>query len=193
MKKLITIVLVFACMFSLIACTGQSGKDPDKQGGTSTDEDFDIAVSYANWGNLAEIYAKPLNTDKMLSSSVRHLPIYKFDTFAELEQFKTDIDDFLSIDQSYDEVPSFNEVTSEYDEDFFARNSLMLVYVEATSGSYRYGVESVDCSDGNFCVHVKQTNHPEVGTEDMAGWFITVAVSDSMIADCTVFDADFRQ
>ena len=69
----------------------------------------------------------------------------------------------------------------------------MLVYVEATSGSYRYGVDSVDCVDGNFCVHVKQTNNPEVGTEDMAGWFITVAIPDSMAAECTVFDADFLQ
>ena len=109
-----------------------------------------------------------------------------------MEQFKTDVKDVLSIDCGYDEVPSFNETTSKYDEVFFAENTLMLVYVEASSGSYRYGVDSVYHTDGNFCIHVKQTNNPEVGTCDMAGWFITVAVPDSMIADCTEFDADFN-
>ena len=160
--------------------------------GTPVDEVFDITVSYANWGELNEIYTKALNTDKMAISSVRHLPIYKFDTLVELEQFKTDIDGILSIDHGYDEIPSFNEATAKYDEKFFTENTLMLVYVESGSGSYRYGVDSIYHADGNFCIHIKQTNNPEFGTDDMAGWFITVAVPDTMIADCSVFDADFN-
>lgn len=165
-------------------------EDETQPGGTTADEAFDIAVSYANWGELNEIYTKALNIDKMAISSVRHLPIYKFDTLAELEQFKNDVKDVLSIDSGYDEIPSFNESTAKYDEAFFTENTLMLVYVEASSGSYRYGVDSVYHSDGNFCIHVIQTNNPEIHTDDMAGWFITVAVPDSMVADCTVFDAD---
>lgn len=167
-------------------------EDETQSGGTTADEAFDITVSYANWGELNEIYTKALNIDKMAISSVRHLPIYKFDTMAELEQFKNDVKDVLSIDSGYDEVSSFNEATAKYDENFFTENTLMLVYVEASSGSYRYGVDSVYHADGNFCIHVKQTNSPEIGTDDMAGWFITVAVPDSMVADCTVFDADFQ-
>lgn len=160
--------------------------------GMPVDELFDITVSYADWGELTEIYTKALNIDKMTISSVRHLPIYKFDTLAELEQFKNDVKDVLSIDTGYNEVPSFNESTAKYDDNFFAENTLMLVYVEAGSGSYRYGVDSVYHADGNFYIHVKQTNNPEIGTCDMAGWFITVAVPDSMVSDCTVFDADFQ-
>ena len=167
-------------------------EDETQPGGTPADETFDITVSYANWGELNEIYSKALNIDKMAISSVRHLPIYKFDTLAELEQFKNDVKDVLSIDQSYDEAPSFNDATSKYGDDFFADNTLMLVYVEASSGSFRYGVNSVYHADGNFCIHIEQTNNPEIGTDDMAGWFITVAVPDSMVADCTTFDADFQ-
>ena len=170
----------------------QSTENETQPGGTPVDELFDITVSYANWGELTEIYAKALNTEKMAMSSVIHLPIYKFDTLAELEQFKNDVKDVLSIEQGYDEVPSFNESTAKYDESFFAENTLMLVYVEATSGSYRYGVDSVYHADGNFCIHIKQTNNPEIHTDDMSGWFITVAVPDSMVADCTVFDADIH-
>ena len=167
-------------------------EDETQPGGTPADETFDITVSYANWGELNEIYSKALNIDKMAISSVRHLPIYKFDTLAELEQFKNDVKDVLSIDAGYDEMPSFNESTTKYDENFFAENTLMLVYVEATSGSYRYGVNSVYHADGNFYIHIEQTNNPETHTDDMSGWFITVAVPDSMVADCTTFDADFQ-
>ena len=167
-------------------------EDETQPGGTPADETFDITVSYANWGELNEIYSKALNIDKMAISSVRHLPIYKFDTLAELEQFKNDVKDVLSIDAGYDEMPSFNESTTKYDENFFVENTLMLVYVEATSGSYRYGVNSVYHADGNFCIHIEQTNNPETHTDDMSGWFITVAVPDSMVADCTTFDADFQ-
>ena len=154
---------------------------------------FDFTVSYANSAVSSDIiYTKALNNDKISINSIRHLPIYKFDTLAELEQFKTDIDGILSIDQSYNEIPSFNDATVNYDEEFFAENSLMLVYIEASSGSYRYGVDSVYNADGNFCIHITQTNNPSPFTDDMAGWFITVAVSDSMIADCTEFDADLQ-
>ena len=205
MKKLMAFVLALVCVLGLVGCnakttsTAPSADTPIEETankikpvGTPVEEAFDIAVSYANWGDLNEIYSKALNIDKMIISSVRHLPIYKFDTLAELGQFKTDVDGTLSIDRSYGEVPSFNDVTAKYDEDFFKENTLMLVYVEAGSGSFRYGVESVYHADGKFAIHVKQTNNPEVGTADMAGWFVTVAVPDSMVADCTEFDADLN-
>ena len=48
------------------------------------------------------------------------------------------------------------------------------------------------CDGDSFCIHVEQTNNPEVVTEDMAGWFVTVAVPDSMVENCTEFDADLN-
>ena len=164
-----------------------------QSGGSPADEAFDITVSYANWCELNGIYAKALNAEKMNISCVRHLPIYRFDTLAELEQFKTDFKDVLSVDAGYEEIPSFSEASAKYDENFFVENTLMLVYVVAGSDSYRYGVDSVYHADGNFCIHVKQTNNPAVVTDNMLGWFITVAVPDNMIESCTEFDADLTK
>ena len=79
-----------------------------------------------------------------------------------------------------------------YDETFFDENTLLLVYVGANSGTYRFGVSSVFCAENSFCIHIEQTNNPEVVTDDMAGWFITVAVPDSMVENCTEFDADLN-
>lgn len=154
--------------------------------------DNDITVSYANWAESNKIFSQSLNINKMIYSNIQWLPIYKFDTLTELENFKNNVKDIWSIDSGYDEVPSFNESTAKYNENFFEENTLMLVYVEATSGSYRYGVNNIYCDGTSFHIHIEQTNNPEIHSDDMSGWFITVAVPDSIIENCTEFDADLN-
>lgn len=208
MRKYILLVLAFVCVLWLVGCkSGETSVDeppnetsedepPEEAFGyetpvrTSVDVLFDIAISYANWADKSEIYTNALNTDKMTISSVRHLPIYKFDTLEDLEQFKLNFDEVFNMNASYDEIPSFEHTTGDYSETFFEENTLMLVYVGANSGTYRFGVNSVFCDGTSFCIHVEQVNKPEVVTCDMAGWFITGAVPDSMVANCTEFDAD---
>lgn len=161
-------------------------------GGTPADEAFDITVSYANYTGDDRIFISALNRQKIYISSVRHLPVYRFDTLSELERFKENFGNVLTMDRGYNEIPSFREVTAKYDNTFFAENTLMLVYVSASSGSYRYGVESVFCDGQTLSVQVEQTNRSSVGTAvtcDMAGWFITVAIPDNMAAGCVEFDA----
>ena len=157
--------------------------------GISTNEIIDISVSYANWVEESELYFGALNIEKMVISSVLHLPIYKFDTLADLNQFKQNVSDILSVDVAHDEMPSFNDTTANYDESFFESNTLLLVYVSSGSGTYRYGVKSIFCENDSFCIQIKPLNNPEVVTMDMAGWFVTVAVSDRVIEDCAEFDA----
>lgn len=208
MKKCFALTLVLILALVLAGCGRQTpGEDAattpsavtteqepttPAPGGTPADEAFDITVSYANYTSDDRIYTSALNVQKMYISSVRHLPVYRFDTEADLERFEENFGSVLSMDRGYNEIPSFREATAKYDGAFFAENSLMLVYVSASSGSYRYGVESVFCDGQTISVQVEQTNRIGVGTAitcDMAGWFITVAVPDSMAAGCTVFDA----
>ena len=84
MKKLIALVLSLVCVLSLVGCnTTKPHTDTPIEGTTNEaqpedtpiDESFDIAVSYANCGELNDIYTKALNVDKLAISSVRHLPI----------------------------------------------------------------------------------------------------------------------
>ena len=201
MNRLIALVLVLVCVLGLVGCntTIPSASTPVEKptneiqsGGPPVEEAFEIAVSYANWTEESEIYFGALNKEKMVISSVQHLPIYKFNTSEELEQFKLAFGEVLTMDRGYDEVPSFNDITADYDETFFDENTLLLVYVGANSGTYRFGVSSVFCAENSFCIHIEQTNKPEVVTDDMAGWFITVAVPDSMVENCTEFDADLN-
>ena len=152
----------------------------------------ETAVAYANWTDDPAISTDALNADKMNISDEKHLPVFKMETKQELEQFKTNYGEILSMNQSYGDIPSLEEVTSKYDEAFFEENVLLIVYVDANSGSLRFDVSSVYSDNESVCVHVKQTNNPEVVTDDMAGWFITVAIQKSTIRDRKSFDADFN-
>ena len=149
-----------------------------------------INIVYVNYDNSHTLYSSALNGKQMAVSSTQHLPIFKINDYDELEKYKEDFDEAISFNQSYDEVPSFNEVTSKYDETFFDKNSLVLVYIPASSGSYRYEVDRVVESENKFYVHISQVNKPEIGTDDMAGWMAIIEIEDSIINEYNEFDAD---
>jgi hypothetical protein len=136
-----------------------------------------------------ESYLYPLNLEKMSEKEMEHLPVYKMDTLEELEQF---IQTLQKMDNYLDFEVSLDEITEGYDEEFFEENTLILAYLYASSGSYYYTVESVRMQDNTLSVHVKCTNPSEGETCDVANYFVTVSVPDSVIADCTDFDADVR-
>ena len=151
---------------------------------------FDSIFSCARWDVHTAVRSNALNASKLNDNNPWNLPIYKFDTLSDLEKFKSDFGGESGFNYGWDEVPSLNDATKYYDEAFFDRYTLMLVYVEANSGSYRFGFKDVTIDGSYLCIHVEQTNNPQVWTDDMAGWFITVAVPDSMVANITEFDAD---
>ncbi len=147
------------------------------------------AVAYANWTEDSRVFADCSNAGMMTISSVPHLPVYKLDTLKDLEQFKENFRDILTLDHGYDEVPSFNDITALYDDTFFADHTLLLAYVTAPSGSFRYSIQDISYGGSTFCLDVVQTNDPETHTDDMAGWFVIAEVLDSDIADYILFDA----
>ena len=147
------------------------------------------AVAYANWTDDSRVFADCSNAGMMTISSVPHLPVYKLDTLKDLEQFKEKFRDILTLDHGYDEVPSFNDITALYDDSFFADHTLILAYVTAPSGSFRYAIQDISYGGSAFCLDVVQTNDPETHTDDMAGWFVIAEVLDSDIADDILFDA----
>ena len=150
---------------------------------------FKSTFSRAGYRRDPDIWNNALNASKLNDNNPWNLPIYKFDTLSELEKFKSDFGGESGFNYGWDEVPSLNDATKHYDEAFFDRYTLMLVCVEAGSGSYRFGFKNITIADNYFCVNIEQTNNPQGGTDDMAAWFITVAVPDSMFVNYTEIDA----
>lgn len=157
---------------------------------TKPQGDFPIFTAYAGWSESDEIYTRALNTEKMAQSSQKHLPIYRLDTLADVEAFRSTFENDLAFEYGFDEVKAFNDTVEMFaDETYLKAYSLMVVYVQANSGTYRYGVESIYCDGESFTVSVEELKHPTEVTTDLAGWYIIIVVPDSMIANCTEFDA----
>lgn len=159
-------------------------------GGTSPSETFGVTLTYAGYSREGLLYTGALNSAKMSISSVQHLPIYKMDTRQELDRFMDTYGTYLSMKESYGEIPSFSGVAERFDDAFFAEQTLMLVYIPSGSGTYRYGVDSIYCGQNSFCIHVKRTDHALDFTDDTAGWILVVEVPDSMVRGVENFDAD---
>ena len=177
MKKTIALFLALICLLSLASCF-------------PVDPGYGNSVAWANWSDDPAIADGALN--KELLDSDGHLPIFKLDTLADLENFKSTYGGILSLDQSYNEVKSFDEVLTkaQWDrEDFFKKNSLLIVYVPANSGSYRFRLFNIETEDNSVSISVAQTNSPENVTDDMAGWFVLVEIEDEEIKNCNSFDA----
>ena len=146
-------------------------------------------VAYANWTDDGRIAQNCLNPEKMLVSSARHLPVFRFDRKEDIDRFRDEFKDILTLDQGYGEVPSFSEAVSEYDETFFGGHAVIMAYVTSGSGSYRFGLSDI-CRDGDVLrINVAQTNDPEEGTCDMAGWLVFAEVEKSVVQNCSEFDA----
>lgn len=150
---------------------------------------YDVELSYANWTESELLYQKALNAELLMQSVAHHLPIYRFDTVDDLDQFKADFADELTMDSGYDEVPSFNEVTAKYDKEFFENTTLFLVYIGVGNSTHRFGLDSIGWDDNSFHIFVEETTGAEYVDSAMAGWFLTVAVSSESVASCTEFDA----
>ncbi len=150
------------------------------------------SVAWANWSDDPAIHELALNRDRFVVSIERHIPVYKCGDLEELDAFRAAFSGIFSLSGSYDEVPSFEETVSTFGEAFFAEHDLVLVYVEANSGSLRFDVEEVAVDGDTFCAYVVQTNHPEEVTDDMAGWLMVIPVRKEAIQDVVHFDAVLR-
>ncbi len=175
MKKVISILLIVMICAMLFACDGAR---------------YNSQVSWAGYTDSDEVYSKCLNSHKMsLYDDVCHLPIFKIESVDALNAFKEDFKDCFDFASGRDEMLSFNEISSAYDDDYFEANALLIIYVSTNSSSYRYGLESVNIHDNTCEVVIKTTKSPKDVDDDMAGWLVAVEIKRTELADCTSFDA----
>ncbi len=151
----------------------------------------ETTVAYAGYISNYAIITGALNRDKMLESSIQHLPIYKFESEAELAKFQSDFAEDIAT-RAHGEVPCFDVVAKQYDAEFFEEKALFIVYVESGSGSCRYDVGSVawGANSSSLVIHAEVTRSPI--TADMAGWFLCVAMDKSLTQLFTTVDADLN-
>ena len=140
-------------------------------------EKYDHMLSCVYWD--VDTILRPLALNKNKIEAVGYgIEIIKFDTMEELKEFKLTYSEELELDRTWDEVKSFNANTLKYDEQFFEENTLMAIFYLAGSCSMRYGVYDIVTDGNKVCFEVTETTGAEAGDCGMAGWIITVVVSD---------------
>ena len=161
---------------------------PEINSPDNVDTNFTSHVIYVNWTDDSSIYDNAINATDVQSGK-SNIPIYKFDTLNELVNFKNTFNSVLSFDSNYGNNVSFTEIVANYNEEFFEGNSIILLYVTSGSGSNRFGLHGIQYDETSFHVLVNAT-YPEIGTCDMAGWFILIEVPDEMFENCQIFTAE---
>lgn len=206
MKKL----LILFAVVSLILASCNS-VPPKNDGGGTTDiprvdagpadienDQIEIAIlsdqysAWANWTDDERVTQGIVNPDTVSHTYPRkHLPLYRIDSTEELEKFIEDYGDVFSMNYKYDENEGFAAATAHCDVEFFADKFLLVAYVEAPSGSFRYGARNITIDDGALTLEIEQTNDPEAHTDDMSGWLVTAEILRTAVSNCTSFDAVF--
>lgn len=158
----------------------------------SRTDGFETTVSYAGSSSAVDMWEDAVNGNQLVLDIIQGLPLYKFDTIKDLEMFKEKYSSELVMDHGYDEVPSFNEVTAQYDRAFFRENSLLLVYVGNNNCTERFALHSVGWDQDSFDVHIVETTNAQAVDTARAGWFVTIAVPDTLLHDDTQYWADLN-
>ena len=155
--------------------------------------EYAYILTYAGWSSDASLYENALNKNELIQTeSTIHFPVFKVESIEELEDFKSAYKDSISFAQGYDTVKSFDEamLQAQFDREiFYQEHSLIIVYIPANSGSLRFAVEEITTTDTSMCIHIEQTNDPEILTEDLAGWFVCIKADNDKISQITSFDA----
>lgn len=185
--------LIIAALLFSVSCRKtekqESGTEDVRGGSVQTvPVSFVSNTAYANWTGEPGIYEESLNRPDP-EEGYAAVPVYVFTDREELVRFRDMFSGVLSMNYGYDEIPSFEEATSSYGDEFFEERSLILAYVTSGSGTFRYDVKDITVTGPDLLMTVIRTNDPEAYTEDMAGWYIMAEVAKQDIEDCTGFDA----
>jgi hypothetical protein len=128
------------------------------------------------------------NSEALLISGVQHLPALCFSDTTALEDFIHGAVTYYQLGTSFERETSFVEAAGKYDDVFFRENALVVFLAPETSGSNRHSVESVSHEDEVLSVAVRRIA-PEIGTADMADWFILLEIPKTELEGCSYADA----
>ena len=153
-------------------------------------------VAFANCAN-GDYVEDALNfgkydIDYYQESDVYHLPVYRFSTLAELEDFKSKYADVFDMNRTYNEIKSFAQATAYLvdNENYWNSYDLFVIYIMTGTCSTRYGLTNVGLDGNELRFYVNCTYDPgNPYDEAMGGWFIITSLPKNMIADYTEYDS----
>ena len=184
MKRFTSLLLIILLLFSFGACT--------------IDDDEPIHVPPSNWYD-ANVCLSGYSGDQgywnfaLNEKGTSFMPVYKIETVGELADFKTNVSPYFSFSAKKQNTSSFNEVTADCGDMFFSENALLIVYIEASSGTFRYRIPTIEVrDDGVLTVTVERYNDKGECTCDMSGWLAVIEVPKEKLNGVTSYNTTSR-
>jgi len=149
-------------------------------------------ATYVGWNDNLVVWDEALNRDTVILSDAIHLPVYKLESVQNLEAFEKKFENTMDFDVWHDnEFEPFDVAALDFNEDFFEEYTVLITYMSAGSGSFRYEVRNVSFDGNTLCVNVVRTVAPDVYTDDMAGWLMLTEIPKSYLDGIEKYDAIF--
>lgn len=153
---------------------------------------FEVTASNVTYSiDKTALYARALNSDKMYTDNVFNIPVYKFETMQEAEDFIVFFENEYLSDGVHGDIDSFKDKINAMGEEYFEKYTVFLLYVTTGSGATNVDFHSVYNDGENLCIHIEKTIQEGVaGTTAMSSVFYTVAIEKDSVKNCTSFHAD---
>ena len=123
-----------------------------------------------------------LTQDRMRDASV--IPVLRFESADELQKFRYEYSDAFVFDDSLgDQIPAFDYAVRTFgdSEAMFRDNILLVVCINAPSGSHVFSVSQITAENGVLAVDIDRYA-PELCTDDEISHFVLIAVPRTVIA-----------
>ncbi len=122
----------------------------------------------------------------MAYSHILVLPSMVIKSSSELQNFKNAVEDWADFDISTEYYESFNDISFDYDDDFFENNSLIVAYHSVNSANNDVVVNKAYVCENELCISVIEYEYtPQTDTQ--RGIFICAEVSKSDTEDISEF------
>lgn len=184
MKKLTSLLLISLLLFSFSACT----IDDDEPIHVPPSNWYDATLCLSGYTSDQGYWDFALNQDMTPTG----MPIYKVESAQEFASFKETMKSYFSFNAKKQNALSFNEVTADCDGTFFSANTLLIVYIVASSGTYRFRIPAIHIQEGVLTVTVEQYNDDGEHTCDMSGWLAVIEIPKEKLNGVTSCNAVSR-
>ena len=128
--------------------------------------DLDPQVTYVNWseagGAAFQSWAMEYTEGRIVLLEDRRT----------LDDFVADMDRYFSLGG---EGKGFRGLADSWDKAFFGEKVLLIVYFPSGSGSNRFALKFAEIWESKLSLQV-ECRIPEIGTCDMAGWFLSIEI-----------------
>lgn len=151
LKRILLIITVFSFMFISIGATTRSSLYNHQFIKTTYRDDTEIKTIISSKEELKSFYKK----NKELLYLEHREKVYA------------------------DSTIGFIDVIEKYDEKYFKKNNLALIYFTEHSGSITHEIKDISINEEIIYISIKQ-NYPEYLTCDMAGWLLILEIEKGL-------------